>query len=219
VNGRKYAGKSPIVYINGVWNRRDMAIDSGAQIADYYKRPVDVMWNPTFGPILGRLGDVAQVMAVNKLNVPDATTLMVVSSLRDHIKALKNGETLPVIAHSQGGAILSAAAAFLTRAERGRLDVTTYGGAAYTYPDGFHSVQHVVNGIDPVPFLAGKGFTLEKANMYVFFEDILAINHPVADYLTDQKYRDWLASPAGAPTRQRLEGERKAMIEKNWSKR
>ena len=216
VNGKKYLGKSPIVYINGVWNKRNGVIGSGAMLADYYQATVDVLWNPEQGKIL----DLLQTLLVDKTNTPDASTRNVVLYLRARVSGLQAGESIKVVAHSQGAAIFSSAASFLTAEERSRIELTTYGGASWTFPTGLKSVRNVVNVTDLlVPMLFGKGLEFQKNNEYAVFLDPLAINHPIKDYIDDEKYQTWLNGPAGAASRRQIEEKRKRWIDSNWEKR
>lgn len=82
-----------------------------------------------------------------------------VETLKHHLKiALDEERPLDIIAHSQGGAILSAALNHLVRAgyteqQFSHLNITTYGSAGTAFPRGAHYTHYVIMG-DPVPFLA-----------------------------------------------------------------
>ncbi|MCA1790813.1 MAG: lipase family protein [Thioalkalivibrio sp.] len=144
------AGDS-VIYVNGILTGRERAIDAGSRISRETGQSVTTLWNPTTDD---RLLDILQVYLVNKLNVPDSTTVGLLRAIRG---SLELNSTVTVIAHSQGGAILSSALTFLTPSERSRVDVIALGAAAHGYPKDLRSLRVVVNIRDLVPWLAGYG--------------------------------------------------------------
>jgi RHS repeat-associated protein len=210
VNGRRFPGKSPVVFINGITNEREEAIATAAKISDRLGVPVDLIWNPT----QNFLADIAQTVFVNKAGKPDATTVETVNYLRKRLAADPNGN-ITVLSHSQGGSIFSTAAGLLTRDERARIDGVTWAAAAYTQPTDLGSLRNIINVLDPVPLLAGKTLSFEKENEYTFFLN-WPFNHPAQSYLDAQLFLDWLETPAGEAWR---EQQRRQMVERNWSRR
>lgn len=82
-----------------------------------------------------------------------------VETLKHHLQyAVDEGQAMEIIAHSQGGAILSAALNHLVRQgyteeQLAPLNIITYGSAGTAFPRGPHYTHYVIMG-DPVPFLA-----------------------------------------------------------------
>jgi hypothetical protein len=133
-----------------------------------------------------------------------------------------------LIGHSQAGAIISSATGYLTPEERGRIDLTTFGGAAWTYPGGFHSHRNVVNVADFVvadwagngalAFQGPVGFWLAMSDPnldYTFFLDDGL--HGFRGYWeNDQKRHDPVLRNRLAAEAERRRHE---MAMRNWDKR
>ena len=125
-----------------------------------------------------------QVGLVNWLDLPDATTLLVIEELRLGISEISSEACTEFVAHSQGAAILSAALSYLTPAERARVCVTTIGPAAARFPAGLYGSRHVINLFDlfvAVPF--GPLFAPETELVF-FFK--FPISHSAQWYVDDQ---------------------------------
>jgi hypothetical protein len=133
-----------------------------------------------------------------------------VETLKHHLKiAVDEARPMDIIAHSQGGAILSAALNHLVRegyteAQFSHLNITTYGSAGTAFPRGARYTHYVIIG-DPVPFLAmsadiftfsiigvGLSYLLWRDNSLVNTvvlpagqgKDYLARNHEIESYFS-----------------------------------
>lgn len=133
-----------------------------------------------------------------------------VETLKHHLKiAVDEGRSMDIIAHSQGGAILSAALNDLVRKgykeeQFCHLNITTYGSAGTAFPRGARYTHYVIMG-DPVPFLAmsadiftfsiigvGLSYLLWRDNSMVNTiilpsgtgDDYIARNHHVESYFS-----------------------------------
>jgi len=188
----------PIVYVNGILTSRVNAQIAGEAIGALYEAPVYTVWNPTDN----WHRDLLQVVAVNKSNTPDVTTALVIKTLRQR---LRSHMFVTLIGHSQGAAVVSSALSHLTKAERSRVDVITFGGAALTYPVGARSVRVVVNVQDPVPRIAGYGLAgriglatpgLEKVSFGSALQHT-GFTHGILDYLDQEAAR--LGKPSRTP--------------------
>ncbi|MFZ2490375.1 MAG: RHS repeat-associated core domain-containing protein [Thermoanaerobaculia bacterium] len=142
----------PILYVNGINTPEPVARTTVERLSHLYNAPARGVWNPTQSFI----GDASQLLFVNKPSIVDETTRLVVLQLRE---LLRGSERVTAVAHSQGAAVLSSALEFLHASERARVDVITFGGAAYGYPQGTHSLRVVVNVQDLVPQFLGYLFT------------------------------------------------------------
>jgi RHS repeat-associated protein len=190
IGGREHPNVDPIIFVNGIWNTRAKAEESGRRLSRHFKAPVDVLWNPTQNFFL----DILQTVFVNKMGSVDASTRLVIEELRTRAGSLPPGHTLRVVAHSQGAAIVSTALKFVDPAVRSRIDLITYGEAASEYPEGLHSLVRHVNILDPVPNLAG-GHPLDLlaltsgARRYTAFMTFpLPVPHPLEAYLDSEEY-------------------------------
>ena len=148
MTGEGGSGKHAI-FINGILaTTLEDALANGDALSRLLDMSVVVVWNPSDNLVK----DSAQTALVDKLNVPDASVQGAIRAIRAEID--RSGGALAV-AHSQGAAILSAALSYLSEEERAKVDVLTFGGAAFKYPKGLHSLHVVVNVQDFVPWLAG----------------------------------------------------------------
>jgi hypothetical protein len=147
VGARQYGGTTGAIFVNGILNSRTSALVSGVQLSLFLKTAVDVLWNPS----VGLFGDGGQLFFVNYPSLPDASTVLLVDELRERIRRLESGRTVTVYAHSQGAAITASALSFLSEDERSHVDVVSFGGAAWTFPSGVHSILRYTNIVDPVP--------------------------------------------------------------------
>jgi RHS repeat-associated protein len=148
----------PAIFVNGIQNLVEHSISRSALLSETFGIPVVPIWNPTFERSkTGALADIGQVILVDKLNLPDASVRLVTQTMRELLNSRPETEPLVVYGHSQGAAIVSAAASYLTSEELGRLEVITFGEAAWTYPEGVGSLTRFVNERDLVPLVAGSG--------------------------------------------------------------
>ena len=185
VGARRFPNGRRAIFVNGIQNSRSEALSSGIAVSQHYSVSLDVLWNPEVNVAI----DLAQVAFVNKANLPDATTILLVEELRSRTRSLRSGQTITVFAHSQGAAITSSALSFLTENERRQVDVVALGGAAWTFPDGVHSVVRISNVFDPVPMLTGGGLwngaglwgEASRTDTLVFGYPI----HPLSGYFSD----------------------------------
>ena len=184
-----YSGRS-VLYVNGILNSNIyQTIEASRELARYTQRPVRAIWNPSSNFLM----DSLQVFLVNKPGVLDTSTLRVALQIRKMVDDA-NGEAVEVYAHSQGAAIVSTALSFLTHSERSRVRLTTFGGAAETYPEGLLSIRHVINGRpDPVPLFLGALFSGNTEFIY-FQTDVLS--HGIGDYLEALEAREGVVNQA-----------------------
>jgi hypothetical protein len=149
------------VMFTGILNDRDKAGDNvgvAARFALQYRGeevPIDLVYNSTHSSLY----DLAQVQLVNKLDLIDETTRAGIADVRMKIWDENRNRSKPVevFAHSQGAAIASSVLSHLTPEERAQVAVTTFGGAAYRFPEGLASLEAIVNNQDMVPSLFGAG--------------------------------------------------------------
>jgi hypothetical protein len=180
-NGRAYSASTPlnqvppikpnngkvptetIIYVNGVGQTnggqartlQDIANKTGAALVGIHNAT-----EGTLKDLLQSLGDKADI---GKNPAVDS----VADSVYD---AIKSGQSIHLMGHSQGGLIISRALGdvkrrlliedglSLSQAEKlmSKVQVETFGAAASSYPDGPQYV-HYVNRVDPVPVLFGLG--------------------------------------------------------------
>ncbi|KFE70458.1 hypothetical protein [Hyalangium minutum] len=152
-----------ILYVNGIGDTKDKQAGSLQSIADATGAKLIGVHNATEG----QAADVLQCIN-DKL---DKGTNPAVDTLADTIYSeLKAGRSVHVMGHSQGGLITSRALGDVARRLRaedglsqadtekmlGKVNVETFGAAAWSYPDGPKYV-HYVNDKDLVPGLFGLG--------------------------------------------------------------
>lgn len=147
-------GSNPVLFVNGILTDEFGATRYAKEMARWLDRPVLPIWNPTSGSMLK---DSAQTALIDKSDITDPTTRLVVQALRSQLQELSSGERLTIVGHSQGGAIVSSAVGFLDPDQRARVDVITIGGAACGFPEGVGSVRTEINSRDIVPMLFGAG--------------------------------------------------------------
>ncbi len=172
---------SPIVFVNGVWNTERMAVETANALSEHMGSPVEVLWNPT----QGTLSDLLQTTFVNRLGTPDETTKLLVEHLRNRVAEARDGETVRVVAHSQGAAITATALGNLSEAERSKIQLLMLGEAASRVPDGLASVRRVVNIVDYVPLLVNglAAFLGEGKDVTLFIHSGW---HPMSGYLRNE---------------------------------
>ncbi len=146
-----------VVYVNGILGSPDSLCESMKEIARKRCAKVTGVYNMSEGLIK----DLGQCMG-DKLGIGDNPANDALQGLiQDH---LDSGEPLDIIAHSQGALITSRALSDILNLgavngvdpDLSSITVETFGGAAYTYPDG-PTYIHTVNVLDPVPELFGRG--------------------------------------------------------------
>lgn len=159
-NGQPPIGRT--IYVNGIrTNTADQAVSLQA-IADQTGMEVIGIRNSTEGSVT----DVAQSISDKARSGVNPPVDTLATAIYDEITA---GRTIHLMAHSQGGIIASRAlrdvserleAEGLTRAEveemLGKVEVETFAGAAWSYPDGPQYV-HYINNIDGTPRVGGGG--------------------------------------------------------------
>jgi hypothetical protein len=167
-NGRQPA--ETLIYVNGINTNRAGQSASLQAIANQTGAQVIGIHNATEGMIR----DLEQCVTdkLDQGNNPAVDTLA--NTVYNEIKA---GRSVHLLAHSQGGLIVSRALNDVSErlqredglsraaAERmlGRVKVETFGGAAGHYPNGPQYV-HYVNRDDPVPSLFGLGWDMDRLN-------------------------------------------------------
>ena len=144
------------VFVNGILNSQEWAVANARWIHSELGKNVDIVYNPTHSPLV----DVLQAGLVDKQGLVDTSTQLLVDHIRTRLASPELDGTLEVFAHSQGAIITSAAVSQLTPDERSRLEVVTFGGAAYTYPPGLARLRAIVNTRDMVPHVLGSGVGL-----------------------------------------------------------
>lgn len=146
-----------IVYVNGILGSPQGMCDSLNAIAKKRCASVTGVYNQSDG----LLKDLGQCVG-DKLGIGDNPAN---ATLQDIISEhVASGEPLDIIAHSQGALITSRAlfdvlnqgTAGGVEPDLSSITVETFGGAAYSYPDG-PTYIHTVNVFDPVPQLFGRG--------------------------------------------------------------
>jgi hypothetical protein len=144
-----------IVFVNGILNSGKKHCDNLHKIAKHRCAAVTGVYNRSdnfFKDLSQSIGD--------KLGIGNNPA---VDTLQEMItESVQAGQPFEIIGHSQGAIITSRAlgdarnraAVDATAPDWSLVSVTTFGGAAWTFPDGI-SVTHLVNVIDPVPLLFG----------------------------------------------------------------
>lgn len=145
-----------IVYINGIKGSPGKHCDHIKSIAIRRCAQVQGVYNKSDG----FFKDIKQCIK-DKLGIGDnPANDKIQSIINDH---LNSGEPLTIMAHSQGalitsraiGDIANHAAANGINLDWSNINIETFGGAAWTYPEG-PSYSHTVNVYDFVPELFGK---------------------------------------------------------------
>ena len=194
----QYDPNSALMF-TGILNESDKALMNVEEARTFAQRyrgedvSIDLVYNPTHSMVY----DLAQVQLVNKFDLIDRTTRAGIEELRTKLNDDDRDKTRPVqvFAHSQGAAIASAVLSHLTEKELAQIEVTSFGGAAYRYPEGLRTVEAIVNNQDIVPSLFGAGIPFldesegyEDPNYNVLYIDIgdagnWANSHNMANYV------------------------------------
>ncbi len=146
---------NPSIFVNGIWNKEGQAIDNANAVYRATGENVLPFHNPTDES--HKVIDPFSTQFNNKPDLLDRSTEGLILQIRQQL-AENPGETVRLHLHSQGAALGSAALSYLSVEERARIDVVSYGGAAYAYPPGLRSLDAIVNVRDTVPNLVGAGF-------------------------------------------------------------
>jgi hypothetical protein len=154
--------KETILYVNGIQTSKDAQAQSLQSIADQTGARVVGIHNSTQGMGKDLLQSVGDKLGIGRNPAVEQLTDVVLGKL-------EAGESVHLMAHSQGGLITSRAlrqvsqklaAQGLSPAEiqtkMALIHAETFGAAAYSYPDG-PKYEHYVNQSDPVARLAGLG--------------------------------------------------------------
>ncbi len=155
IQGDDEKDPNPSIFVNGIWNKPKDAIENAETVHKATGENVLPFYNPTDERNKGI--DMLSTQFNNKPNLLDRSTAGLISQIR-HQLANNPGENVRLHLHSQGAALGSAALSYLSMEERARIDVISYGGAAYSYPPGLRSLNAIVNVRDTVPNLVGAGF-------------------------------------------------------------
>ena len=146
-------GHNSVLFANGILNDPRGAKRYARETSYWLNRPVTPIWNPT----RSGLEDVLQTALVNKLNLPDETTRLVVETVRERLAQLGADESLTLVGHSQGAAVSTSSLSHLSAAERARIDFISIAGASCTFPSGLRSLTVHINTRDIVPMGVGAG--------------------------------------------------------------
>ena len=202
-----FSGAVSAGYINGITTPPDAAEATARGWAKLLHTQVDPLHNPS----QGRVADLWQTFIVHKaFGGLDESTRLVVEYMRLELRMLEPGEYKLMIAHSQGGAILTSALEYLTPAERARIDVLAVGDATTSFPPGIHSIRPVANVADLVTMLMGSGSVGDRKDVDVDYVLFLA-NSPqtVIDFIFGPHYvDDYIRYLSDAPTRAAAASER-----------
>ena len=144
-----------VYYVNGILNSKEDVLKNAKTLANTIEKPVIQVYNRSEGALI----DLAE-SALGKLGyLPPAS-----ETLKMKIKSdIAQGKPVEIHAHSQGAIITSAALYSLKNEDpewfaknAHKIKVSTYGGAAWTYPDG-PDYKHRAFLLDPVSLFGGKG--------------------------------------------------------------
>lgn len=152
-----------ILFVNGIANEPQDHYASLQGIADRAGAEVVGIYNATEGWASDLLQCVQDKLGIGRNPAVDTLAATVFAELK------KGDGPINLMAHSQGGIITSRALGDVknrlldegmsreqAEATLARVQVQTFGAAAWDYPDGPKYTHHV-NDLDPVPNLAGRG--------------------------------------------------------------
>lgn len=159
-NKQPFDGKADVIFIPGILTNPDGFEDHIARTMGKY--PDDMQIAAIFNRSDGFLDDIDQAISDRSdatFNNRFGNHNPVVETLKDQVRqAILDGRPLTLEAHSQGGAITSAALMDLYREnpnyDFSNLTVKTFGSAGTQFPPGANYTHYVIAG-DPVPLLAG----------------------------------------------------------------
>lgn len=182
------ASKRKIIYTNGIgFNECYLCYDLQV-LANKFCAEVIGIYNASDGTVQ----DLGQAVG-DKANLGSNPAADSLSNAIEN--SVRSGESMTLMGHSQGALITSRA---LNNAQNelaatgtpssssswSKIEVTTFGGAAYTYPSG-PEYTHMVNAYDPVPMTTGKGYDVMNPNVQYFadWQGDPAKNHSLSTYL------------------------------------
>lgn len=165
---RPFTGKPDVIFIPGI-NTDPKGFEGALARTDArFDGNVAAIYNKTDGmgaDILQAMGDISQA----EINMRLSDNPAVVTLSKQIEQAMKEGRPLTLEAHSQGGAITSAALMKLYREnpnlDLSKLTVNTYGSAGTEFPPG-PKYTHYVIAVDPVPLLGNIGGLGGSLNYY-----------------------------------------------------
>lgn len=177
VRPRSGKAEGRMVFVNGIMNNLGDQMKAMQGLADVTGAEVVGLHNATSGSVRDVLEAAGQKAGVS---VPPA----VKNTARIVLDELAKPGPVKLAGHSQGGLILSQALGLVrdTLKKEGmppdelaktlaRIEVTTFGSAATTYPDG-PKYTHVLNELDPVARGAtAAGYQSGKGAKMVWFKD------------------------------------------------
>jgi RHS repeat-associated protein len=214
----RYRNNRSVGYVNGAGTSYEKAQWTAVQLSELFDAPIDPLYNPTRSVPY----DCAQTICHDKIaGLVDASTRSVVEYLHSEIAKLPPRARKLMLAHSQGAAKLSTATTYLTASERQRLDIVTFGDAAYTFPVDVHSVVSYVNRLDPIAISVGGGLFKPNlpnrriVNLYFWrpganLEEMIFNGHSIDAYIDelrsirDEEEERRLAWPGEDAARRRL---------------
>lgn len=170
---------SPTLFVNGVLNTMGDQLTAMQGLADSLTQGIVGMHNATAGGFKDVLEALGQRLNLHTPRVVDAVSKHVLDQLR-----WKSEAPISLVAHSQGALVVSQALdkVIATLKKSGvpsleieqrlsRIEVTTFGGVAATYPDG-PKYTHLINDADPLPGSAtALGFSPGKGAKVLHFKD------------------------------------------------
>jgi hypothetical protein len=176
------AGKTPILFVNGVGESKDGLTGEMQMLANATGEPVVTVYNATEGMVKDFLQTIGDRFDLGHNKAVDSYA----DVIYDHVK---NGQPIRVAGYSQGGVIASRALADvkqrlmledgLSEADAqkrlGLVTCETFAGAANSYPDGPKYV-HYTNRLDPVQLFSFHSFGDSPQNPLVH-DGAGAVNH------------------------------------------
>jgi len=156
-----------IIFVNGVYNSPGSEYDSMQAIADKANAEVVGVYNATEG----KVKDIVQCV-MDKWGIGHNPAVETLKGTLYAELTSNSQQPINMMAHSQSALITTRALGDVRNmlkedglssqeidARMSRINVETFGGAAYGYPDG-PQYSHHVNALDPVPGLFGLGAML-----------------------------------------------------------
>jgi len=176
------------IFVNGILTSYTAHQDRAMQLAKTSKTRVVGIYNASaIEGKLGKLGFVSDLLqcGLDKLSVRgNPATLTLANVIRNYGDHRQPNGRLPIVAHSQGSIIVSEAIREVAIEKRDVtfLNVTTYGNAAWTFPEG-PQYDHRVHDSDVVSTLAGSSSLFAAALNSRFLRPIAGyvLGTPLAD--------------------------------------
>ena len=149
------------VFVNGIRVQMDGHIQSAQQLANATHRPIVGVYNATGGAVKDLLQSASDKMFDL---VPNKATKTMVGLIQSYGDKNKPNGGLPIYAHSQGSIIVSEA---LRQAKHkgvniGANEITTFGNAAFTMPEGAKAYHNYVFDSDAVATSVGSTSLLTR---------------------------------------------------------